>query len=308
MKNYDEITNDLLKRRDKYVTEQRKKRKRMIGVVSSFCCVCLVALLGFGMWQGGLFESMLPDEMIGENSDLQDKDKTDNDATVSTPDLPVIWGNYNDESQDMGFGEWNGKNVTSSLSDVLSDEKNKNSLIAIGVGFDFDQQFVYNGKSISEYATEADNERLLYNKLVSLLKMGDKLKYGEALYTTGGPDGIKWAKELYEKTVADIGESLLAKYIVNGEFLKEKLEADIASFDEGNFPCRIAYEVACDAYYQSVINAAIKQLEIQNINYENQNNRLVIFATADKFSAVKIDSVLFYSLAFKDSEGMDDIA
>lgn len=60
MKNYDELTNDLLERRDRYIAEQKKKRKRVIGVTSSLSCFCLVALLGFGMWQVGLFNSKPP--------------------------------------------------------------------------------------------------------------------------------------------------------------------------------------------------------------------------------------------------------
>ena len=60
MKNYDEVTNDLLERRDRYVAEQKKKRKRVMGVATSLCCFCLVALLGFGMWQGGMFNTTPP--------------------------------------------------------------------------------------------------------------------------------------------------------------------------------------------------------------------------------------------------------
>lgn len=71
----------------------------------------------------------------------------------------------------------------------------------------------------------ADNR--LYDKLGHLLKLGDMLKYGEALYTTGTPDGEKWSQELYEQKVAIIGEDIIAKYIVDGEFLRDKVEADM---------------------------------------------------------------------------------
>ena len=64
MKNYDELTNDLLKRRDRYVADQRKKRKRVMGIATSLCCFCLVALLGFGMWQGGMFNTTPPDQTL----------------------------------------------------------------------------------------------------------------------------------------------------------------------------------------------------------------------------------------------------
>ena len=54
MKNYEEITNGLLERRDRYMAEQKKKRKYTVGILASACCVCLIALLSFGVWQGGL--------------------------------------------------------------------------------------------------------------------------------------------------------------------------------------------------------------------------------------------------------------
>lgn len=64
MKNYDELTNDLLERRDRYVADQKKKRKRVMCVATSLCCFCLVALLGFGMWQGGMFNTTPPDQTL----------------------------------------------------------------------------------------------------------------------------------------------------------------------------------------------------------------------------------------------------
>ncbi len=62
MKNYDELTNDLLKRRDCFVANQKKKRK----IVTSFCCVCLIAFLGIGIWQGGIFSTTPPDRTIDD--------------------------------------------------------------------------------------------------------------------------------------------------------------------------------------------------------------------------------------------------
>lgn len=88
MKNYDELTNDLLKRRDRYVAEQKKKRKRVMSVATSLCCFCLVALLGFGMWQGGMFDAKPPitlDDSINiGDKDYINPDELDNSQT-STP-------------------------------------------------------------------------------------------------------------------------------------------------------------------------------------------------------------------------------
>ena len=88
MKNYDELTNDLLERRDRYVADQKKRRKRVMSVATSLCCFCLVALLGFGMWQGGMFDAKPPitlDDSINiGDKDYINPDELDNSQT-STP-------------------------------------------------------------------------------------------------------------------------------------------------------------------------------------------------------------------------------
>ncbi len=57
MKNYEQITNDLLRRRDKYVAEQRKKKKRFVVATASMCCVCIAVLMGIGVWRGEGFNT-----------------------------------------------------------------------------------------------------------------------------------------------------------------------------------------------------------------------------------------------------------
>jgi hypothetical protein len=51
MKNYNEMANDVFRRIDEYKEKQRRKRKVMIRAVSSLCCVCLAAFIGFGVWK-----------------------------------------------------------------------------------------------------------------------------------------------------------------------------------------------------------------------------------------------------------------
>ena len=124
--------------------------------------------------------------------------------------------------------------TSSSLISVFADENG---------GSDFG--FVSSGAK-----TETDNnetvisEAQLYDKLGQLLKDGDSLKYGEALYTTGTPDGEKWTKDFYEQRVEFYGEEFLAKYIVNGEFLRDKVVSDMAEITskEGNSELNAAAE------------------------------------------------------------------
>lgn len=101
-------------------------------------------------------------------------------------------------------------------------------------------------------------------------------------------------------------QEILAKYIVNGEFLKELVESDIADLSQHQ-PCVNAYNEARDAYYDSVINTAIEYLTERNISYERRNEYgLVFFATADEFASLSIDNVLSYRLARPDGIVYDD--
>jgi len=309
MKSANEMVNSLLERREYYEAEQKRKRTIITRTVTSMCCFCLVALLSFGVWQSGLFNTAPPVILNGDQSSLQGTDNSDetkpnNSETPSVmPDAPIIWGDANSEFQDAGFGTWNGKMITLSLHDVLSDEKNKDCLIAIGVSFELDNEFIYNDKTISEYEAEADNAEQLINRLGELLKIGDELKYGEALYKTGTPDGKKWAKQLYDETVERIGKDVLSTYIVDGEFLKDKLEGDIAAYD-ASASARNAWYEAVEAYYKFIANETAEKLKEGNVNCEVRKG-LVVYVTVDEFSTLEIEDVICYSLAFRESEGVD---
>ena len=66
MKNYDEITNNLLSRRDEFV-KTRKKRTKIITSVS-LCAVVLVSALSVGLTRGGVFETKNSQSNINSNN------------------------------------------------------------------------------------------------------------------------------------------------------------------------------------------------------------------------------------------------
>ncbi len=88
MKNSEEMVNSLLERRDLYVTEQKKKKAIITRTVTSMCCVCLVALLGFGMWQGGTFNTTPPDQTVEDALYPGIKDNFD-ESKGESPDNPA---------------------------------------------------------------------------------------------------------------------------------------------------------------------------------------------------------------------------
>lgn len=64
MKNCDEMVNSLFERRDRYAAEQKRKRKMLTRTATSMFCLCLVALLGFGIWRGGMLHTTPPDRTV----------------------------------------------------------------------------------------------------------------------------------------------------------------------------------------------------------------------------------------------------
>ena len=64
MKTCDEMVNSLLERREQYAAAQKRKRTGIARAAASMCCVCLVALMGIGVWNGGMFDAASPGQTI----------------------------------------------------------------------------------------------------------------------------------------------------------------------------------------------------------------------------------------------------
>lgn len=88
MKKYDELTNDLLERRDQYFKEQKANKSRNMRIATSLCGFCFVALLCVGILQIGDFTSP-PDQNINDAMYPGIKDAFDdkNGESVNNPSL-----------------------------------------------------------------------------------------------------------------------------------------------------------------------------------------------------------------------------
>ena len=128
MKNYDELTNDLLERRDRYVADQKKKRKRVMGVATSLCCFCLVALLGFGMLQGGMFNTTPPDQTLEDALYPGIKDNFD-ESRGESPDNPAA----------------NNKIIINTINGISADRMNINLHVDDFVEMTRDELIAYYG-------------------------------------------------------------------------------------------------------------------------------------------------------------------
>ena len=306
MKTCDEMVNSLLERREQYTATQKKKKRVLVSTITS---LCVVALVGVAVWQMPSATEqppVTPDDQ--QNSTTQT-------TPITKPTYNILW---KEAEEDMSTGEiavdtQMGKTIGWGLKKSLENLPQNTKVAVAAYPYMTDPNFVWNGKSLKEYSDAFDAERSMLNKLGSLAKMGNMLKYGEALLT-GTPDGEKWSKELYEETIAYYGEELLSKYIVNGEFLKDQLEADIEIMS-GEGSAYYAYETACAAYNAYALDEAEKQLAAYSIDYDASNSAdsgcIIMFVDAEQFSAFTMESIenWCFCLARKgeNNRWMDDV-
>ena len=306
MKTCDEMVNSLLERREQYAVTQKKKKRVLVGTIAS---LCVVAMVGVAVWK---MPSVTEQPPVAPDDQQNSTTQT---TPITKPTYNILW---KEAEEDMSTGEiavdtQMGKTIEWGLKKALENLPQNTKVAVAAYPYMTNPNFVWNGKSLKEYSDAFDAERSMLNKLGSLAKMGNMLKYGEALLT-GTPDGEKWSKELYEETIAYYGEELLSKYIVNGEFLKDQLEADIEIMS-GEGSAYYAYESACAAYNAYALDEAEKQLAAHSIDYDASNSAdsgcIIMFVDAEQFSAFTMESIenWCFCLARKgeNNRWMDDV-
>ena len=155
--------------------------------------------------------------------------------------------------------------------------------------------FIYEGKTLSEWAIASEDSRFTLQKMHELIKQGEELKYGTALYETGTPDGIKWDKNFYEATIKYFGE-LIDKYIVNGEFLHEQLSKDIAEYDTQTAVEK--YSLAYNSYLENILPSLMQKLTQSGISCERaaySTNGITFTVTAKELIMIPLDDISFWT-------------
>ena len=147
-------------------------------------------------------------------------------------------------TSEAGLVIWNGKTVSYNLYEKLKNADDDESIVIIAAPA-VNSEFVYNGKTIEEYENEMSDEKLLLEKSYQLLKDGDQLKD-----KLDNENGLIESEEnnYYNTRIAFYGTDFLSIYIVDGQFLKEKLENDIETLSKQNDAWK-AYQDALTAYY-----------------------------------------------------------
>jgi len=197
---------------------------------------------------------------------------------------------------DTYTGRWHGRNISYGLYQALKANGSEKLPVSVTLGGRENENFVYNGRTLKEYTNDTMGEDITrMENLLNSIYGGDQLKYGEEIYISGTPDGTKWTKDIYDLTIERYGEELLSKYIVDGEFLKEQLRADLEELKDGY---KAALDEAVEAFYTARIEETIAALESQGIRSERieGTHDIVMYVTAAEFDTVSIDNPSYFSV------------
>lgn len=314
MKTCDEMVNSLLKRREQFLSEQKQKRKTAAKITAAGGSCALAAVIGVGVWNSGMLrdkKTILPDNSsaISDSSfaasDGQGNSTAQIPVSPTVPDFSsVIWAEEGvdtnisiGEDAEGEFDSFNGKIITRALSETFN-KYSDDSVFAVGVFYIpyeeyIDDDFVYNGKTFGRYHAEFIEEWWKGMALLYLRNNGEYLKYGEALYQEGMPDinGYEWTKEKYDDAVEIVGEEYLSEYIVDGEFLKDKLLRDIDIALEASYASLQVLKQARAAYKAQALENTAERLSSQGIYCElrNGSEQLIVFVTKDEFAELTFD-------------------
>lgn len=193
---------------------------------------------------------------------------------------------------DQYTGRWHGKNITFELYQALQNPEREPIPVKVclnAVGID---DFVYQDRTLHEYTLDlVCNDDI--SKMEQLLEQGDIIKYGEDVYTTGTPDGTAWTQSYYDYRVEFYGDELLSEYIVDGEFLKERLQSDLKAV-KAHYQSII--DEGVDAYYNARIEETIKLLDAQGIQGEKiaGTHDMLINVTVAEFNELSLETATSY--------------
>ena len=271
-------------------------RRRVIRYASLAACLCV--LIGAGA------------VVASWRTDCQQ------DVSYITEYLPsvgldqIIWGSESQlvssesistsTSDTLVSMKQNGWNMSGELYMAMQ-EASPETYIAVLVsrGYDYNDmmRFTYEGKTRGEWEVERDILNTHQRKLGEFSKEGLWLQYGEALYTTGTPDGEKWTKELYEERVNFYGAYFLEQYIVNGSLLSEKIEQEMRDNEARLKEISVILVQLEDAYAEQYAHEDFEKFAEKGLYCAVKNGRLYLFITSRGLSKLRLQGKSKYYLS-----------
>jgi hypothetical protein len=215
---------------------QKKTRPRIFWqkYVSIAACFVIIFASVFAFAATKILDSL----KVGSDGDVNDTPPpTTPDTDGGGASLPE-----GDSSQTGGLA------VSSELYEIMKNAEDVDVLaVVVKSQIIAPSNFYYGGKTLSEYNTAYIELGSELKKLNELTVDGEYLKYGEALYKDGAPDGTKWTREVYEKTVAYYGD-LIDKYIIDSALLKNELLGEIKSVENRRAEIEKTFDEISSAY------------------------------------------------------------
>ena len=214
----------------------------------------------------------------------------------------IVWADKLDTASNGMPMSWEGWRIDpySPSSDKLQQELKSASYdqyFALHISKTYSDGFTYNGRTVSDIAAEEQENELIFNKLLQLLKDGERLKYGELLYTEGTPEGEKWVKSLYDKTIEYYGEDFLVDYVFDGEFDRARAEADLASAEAKAKQLEEERQEIYEAYHRSYTDEIEKIFSDFGASTVTKNGKLFVFIRKEQLAAIEISDKENYILS-----------
>lgn len=274
------IDSEIIENYYKYKKSLPKLRKqrlyKYLAMVASFCIILSSVLVISHFWKNNPY-----------------------DLPVDVDEIIWYKGNGSVSDSDATVLEWNGLYVTSELKEALNKAEGSRYLALIVRKHDDSlmKEYVYNGRKYSEYEAERDALYLTSAKLKAIIREGDLLKYGELLYTDGIPEGEIWTKSYYDERVSAYGEEFLNKYIVNGEFLKDDVEKDIAQNELDTEAIYDVMEQAMLAYTAKNSEEMLGSFTEKGYFARCKSGNLFLFITKDELANLNVENKEMYEFS-----------
>ncbi len=202
-------------------SQPKKKSTRIRYTLTALLILMVIIPLSFSREEGGTKEPLLEQ---GEKKTSLPTEQHDIEGHLQRASDGV----------DEGYSvDYYGLTLSNGLYQLFEETTDTEAIFDVLVqeGIEDSYQWIYQGKTLEAWMKERENCKDTLKKLESLIKMGEELKYGEALYKEGTASGTKWAQEYYEEQVVYYG-TLLDTYIVEGEFLAQRVHEDRVKYSE----------------------------------------------------------------------------
>ena len=335
MKTSEEMTNNLLKRRDEYLTAQRRRRATAVKIASAgsvTCCVAAAAVVGANVLNrknpvinGTAPVVSTPDTNQNSNSAISSSNSANNSQTPNVqssptiseiPEIPenVIWSQSSTGgvsiSESVCMTLWNGKSVTYELECAFEDYDA--GIFAVSLLTGYSNDYVYNGRTIREILNEQSELGIKIEKLREFVKTYDYVMEREEVQhlTSGDETEILNTYVVNGKTVMETLKSL-GDYITDGKFDRAKLEADIEAGEKVLQSLSDEIKTAVKSSRKAVYENTLSELKAKNIPFEVRKlsysdiNGIIIFISENDLADLELSEQehITFGLAGKNTNG-----